>query len=252
MSSYESFAEIYDKLMEETPYEYWKELIVGILKENNINDGLILDLGCGTGKMTRLLSAEGYDMTGVDLSYDMLSKAMEQNDDGKILYLCQDMREFELYGTMRAIVSVCDCMNYMLEKEDLTTVLKLANNYLDPGGLFIFDMNTPYKFKEVLGDNTYADSFEDSAFIWNNWYDEDSKINSYELTLFYENEDGTYDRFDELHEERGYEISEVLECIKASGMELVKYFDAETKSDVTDKTQRIFYIVKEKGKTKNE
>ena len=146
MDAYTGFAEVYDQFMENVPYEKWRDLIVAELKKEGIEDGLILDLGCGTGTLTRMLAQAGYDMIGVDGSQEMLMEAREKTEDTGILYLCQDMREFELYGTVRAIVSTCDTMNYLLTPEDFIRTLRLANNYLDPGGVFIFDLNTLYKF----------------------------------------------------------------------------------------------------------
>ena len=133
MDAYTGFAEVYDLFMDDIPYEEWCGCLTKLLREYGVEEGLVLDLGCGTGKLTRLLAARGYDMIGVDLSGEMLELAMEKNPDNRILYLQQDMREFELYGTVRAIVSVCDSMNYLTEYEDLVQVLRLANNYLDPG-----------------------------------------------------------------------------------------------------------------------
>ena len=142
MEAYTEFATVYDTFMDNVPYEAWEKYLVDILKAEGINDGLLLELGCGTGRMTRLLAAEGYDMIGVDNSEEMLSVAREYTmENTEILYLLQDMREFELYGTIRAVVSVCDSMNYIMSEEDLRQVFSLVNNYLDPGGIFIFDMN---------------------------------------------------------------------------------------------------------------
>ena len=147
MSMYENFARVYDTFMDNVPYEEWSRYLIGLLRREKIEDGLVLELGCGTGSMTQLLSAAGYDMIGVDNSEDMLEIAMEKKTGSglNILYLLQDMREFELYGTVRAVVSVCDSINYITEEEDLLQVFRLVNNYLDPGGIFIFDMNTVYR-----------------------------------------------------------------------------------------------------------
>ena len=158
MSSYENFARVYDLFMDNIPYEEWCGYLTGLLQEYGVTEGLVLELGCGTGNMTRLLANRGYDMVGVDNAPDMLEIAMEkrQAEGQDILYLFQDMREFELYGTVKAVVSLCDSMNYILEEEELLQVFRLVNNYLDPGGVFIFDLNTAYKYREVLGEQTIA------------------------------------------------------------------------------------------------
>ena len=144
MEAYTSFASVYDTFMDNVPYGEWGRYIQGMLCKYGVKDGIVLDLGCGTGTMTEILAGYGYDMIGVDNSCDMLEIAEEKKEKSghDILYLMQDMREFELYGTVRAVVSVCDSVNYILEEEDLLEVFSLVNNYLDPGGMFIFDMNT--------------------------------------------------------------------------------------------------------------
>ena len=144
MEAYTNFAEVYDTFMDNVPYEQWTEYIKETLKEDGIVDGLVLELGCGTGSMTERLAEAGYDMIGVDNSADMLEIALDKREKSgrDILYLLQDMREFELYGTVRAIISACDCVNYVTEDEDLLQVFRLVNNYLDPEGLFLFDFNT--------------------------------------------------------------------------------------------------------------
>lgn len=153
MNAYTTFAQVYDLFMDNVPYEEWSNYIVSVLKEYGIHSGVICDLGCGTGKMTRLLAKAGYDMIGVDLSEDMLAIASGQNEEG-ILYLCQDMCELELYGTAKAMVSVCDSINYLLEEDEIVWTLQSVNRYLEPGGIFIFDFNTVYKYETVLGDTT--------------------------------------------------------------------------------------------------
>ena len=146
MNAYTTFAQVYDLFMDNVPYEEWSEYLLSVLKEYGIHSGVICDLGCGTGKMTRLLAKAGYDMIGVDLSEDMLAIASGQNEEG-ILYLCQDMCELELYGTAKAMVSVCDSINYLLEEDEIVWTLQSVNRYLEPGGIFIFDFNTVYKYE---------------------------------------------------------------------------------------------------------
>lgn len=250
MEAYTGFASVYDLFMDNIPYKDWCIYVTGLLREYGISDGLVLDLGCGTGKLTRLLASEGYDMIGVDLSGDMLEIALEHEmeDPKHILYLEQDMREFELYGTVRAIVSICDSMNYLEGHEDLVQVLKLANNYLDPGGIFLFDMNTVYKYREQLGEQTIAENREESSFIWENYFDEEEMVNEYDLTLFIREEDGRYSKYEETHYQKAFEIREVCEAIREAGMELVAVYDAFTREPVRKNSDRVYFVVREHGK----
>ena len=208
MQAYTGFAQVYDIFMDNVPYDNWTEYLTGLLQEYGVKDGLVLELGCGTGKVTRRLALKGYDMIGIDLSDEMLEIAREKeysedswteaaepegdlNGRNPILYLQQDMREFELFGTVNAVVSICDSMNYITSEEDLIKVFQLVNNYLDPGGLFIFDMNTEYKYKNLLGDATIAENREDCSFIWENYYDEENRMNEYNMTIFVKAEEET-------------------------------------------------------------
>jgi SAM-dependent methyltransferase len=250
MGAYEGFAEVYDLFMDNIPYEDWCKYVSGLLKEYGIDDGLILDLGCGTGSLTELLANRGYDMIGVDNSEDMLQIAMEKRaESGKdILYLMQDMREFELYGTVRAVISICDCMNYILEYEELTQVFRLVNNYLDPGGIFIFDLNTAYKYETVMGDSTIAEDREECSFIWDNYYDKETGVNEYGLSLFIRQEDDLYRKYTEYHYQKSYTLSEVKKAIAEAGMEFVAAYDAFTKEPVKETSERIYLIAREHGK----
>lgn len=252
MDAYTGFAEVYDLFMDNIPYKDWCTYLTGLLREYGIRDGLLLDLGCGTGSLTELLAAEGYDMIGVDYSGEMLELAMEKRAESghDILYLCQDMREFELYGTVAAIVSICDCMNYITEPEDLVTVFKLVNNYLDPEGIFIFDLNTEYKYEEIMGDTTIAEDREESSFIWENQYEKDEKINIYNLSIFVQEKDDMYRKYHETHYQRAYSLEEIRSALAEAGMEFVAAYDAFTKEPPKADSERIYVVAREHGKTR--
>lgn len=252
MEAYTDFASVYDKFMDETPYEQWSLNIKNVLNEYGIQDGLVLELGCGTGSMTELLAKMGYDMIGVDYSAEMLNIASAKKAESglDILYLNQDMREFELYGTVRAVVSVCDSVNYLLEKEELEECFRLVNNYLDPKGIFFFDFNTRYKYETVIGDTVIAENREDCSFIWENYFDTDEMINEYDLTIFVREgeDDDLFRKFEETHFQRGYTLEEMKECIERSGMIFVRAFDADTLGDVTATSERVYCVAMEQGK----
>lgn len=251
MEAYTGFALVYDQLMDNVPYQDWCEYLTGLLREYGCREGLVLELGCGTGSLTRLLAAKGYDMIGLDSSADMLSIAREkQAEEGReILYLLQDMTAFELYGTVAAVVSLCDSMNYITEYEELVQVFRLVNNYLDPGGCFIFDLNTPYKYSELLGDNTFAENREDCSFIWENTYDEETEINEYALTLFVCGEDGRYERYEELHYQKAYTVETIKKAAAEAGMDFVAVYDAFTRNAPSDTSERVYVILREQGKS---
>ena len=253
MEAYTGFAAVYDIFMDNVPYEEWSSYLHGLLLEHGIEEGIVLDLGCGTGAMTERLAAFGYDMIGVDNSEDMLELAMEKRvQSGQdILYLLQDMREFELYGTVRAVVSVCDSLNYITDPEDLVQVFRLVNNYLDPGGVFIFDFNTDYKYRKILGDCTIAEDRGTCSFIWDNYYYEEEHINEYDLTLFIREEGkekNLYRKYQETHYQRGYTLDEMKELIQSSGLIFETAYDAFTHEAPTEKSERIYIIAREYGK----
>lgn len=256
MEAYTDFAGVYDRLMDGTPYGQWCENVVQELTGHGIHDGLVLELGCGTGNLTELLASRGYDMIGVDCSDEMLNIACDKKEKSghDILYLNQDMREFELYGTVRAVVSVCDSLNYLLEDEDLTACFRLVNNYLDPGGIFIFDFNTRYKYETVIGDSVIAENRDDCSFIWENYFDGESGINEYDLTVFVRNDEASasgqelFSRFEEVHLQRGYTLEEIKHFIEASGLVYGRAYDADTLGAVTEKSERIYCVALENGK----
>lgn len=250
MDIYTGFAEVYDIFMDNIPYEEWADYLCDLLKEYQVDDGLILEMGCGTGNLTELLAFRGYDMIGMDNSEEMLQRAIEKRQESgmDILYLLQDMRELELYGTVKAVVSLCDSINYITEYEDLVKVFRLVNNYLDPGGIFIFDLNTEYKYREIVGKQTIAETREECSFIWENEYDEEFRINEYELTLFVRQEGELFRRYEEVHCQRAYSVKEVTEALLEAGMIPVVMYEAFTKEPVKENSERIYVIAKENGK----
>ena len=267
MEAYQDFAGVYDEFMDETPYEEWSERIESLIKkygvskpEQNAEDALtseknlVVDLGCGTGTLTELIYEKGYDMIGVDVSESMLNIAMEKREKSgaQILYLLQDMRELELYSTVGTVISVCDSINYILEEEELLETFSLVNNYLYPGGIFIFDFNTDYKYREVIGDTTIAENRESCSFIWENYYDEEECINQYDVTIFVQEEEELFRRFTETHFQRGYTPKQIENLLEQAGMELVTMLDADTNENVVAQSERILVVARERGKRSEE
>ncbi len=166
------------------------------------------------------------------------------------MYLLQDMREFELYGTVRAVVSICDSMNYMMDEKELRSVFSLVDNYLDPGGIFIFDLNTLYKYREILGETTICENREEASFIWDNYYNETTRVNAYDLTLFVREEDGRYQKYEETHFQKGYEAETIRRLLKEANLSLAACFGEDLVHAPGEKEERIYFVARECTKNK--
>lgn len=256
MEAYTGFAEVYDVFMDNVPYQEWAECLHELLVEQGIEGGTMIDLGCGTGSMTECFAHMGYDMIGIDYSEEMLQIASEKQEESeyKILYLQQDMTELELYGNADAIISVCDSVNYIVEPGALEEVFRRVYEYLEPEGIFLFDFNTEYKYREVIGDCTIAENREECSFIWENYYHEEEKINEYELSIFVREAGGgergdlnLYRKFEEEHYQRAYTLAEMERIVNDSGLEYVAAYDGYTKNMPHEESERIL-IVARKGK----
>lgn len=245
MDTYKSFAQVYDLFMSDIEYKDWIKYLNKIWAKYNLSPKLIAELGCGTGNITIELARQGYDMIGIDISEDMLAIAKKKSNDSNILYLLQDMTEFELYGTVDCIISLCDSINYITDENDLLKVFKLVNNYLNPKGLFIFDINTEYKFKKFFSDNTFAQTDEEACYIWENFYDEDKKINEYYMNFFIKQDNNNYKRFEEIHYEKAYSVQIIEELLNKSGLKLLNVFDAFTFDVPKDTSDRVYFIAQE-------
>ncbi len=234
MEAYTSFAQVYDMFMDNVPYEDWATYIYKQFHKHGITDGKILDLGCGTGKITSFLSKKGYDMVGVDSSIEMLEVAAFRNDTD-IMYLHQDIVEMDLYSDFNAAYSTCNCLNYVLEDTDLYDVFQRVYDKLEDGGLFIFDLNTEYKYREILQDNTFAENREDGSFIWDNYFDTENNINEYQLALFIKQNDNIYKKYEEVHYQRAYSLVLIQKMLETNGFTVLEindeYSDEKAKED---------------------
>ena len=274
MQAYTGFAEVYDRFMNNVPYDQWEAFLAELLRQRGIRDGLVLELGCGTGIMTERMAARGYDMIGLDLSEDMLAEAVEKRSlsGQNILYLNQDMREFELYGTVAAVYCICDSLNYITCAEDLIKVFRLVNNYLDPEGVFLFDFNTPVEYRSPLRQAPIVEEQDGITMIWENEYREEECLNEHRLTFFlpletepYEQEDcdgvhealpvpgeeeKVYAKVQETHEQRAWTLPEMQAALKAAGMIWEECFDMESGSPAAEDSRRILCVARERGKQK--
>lgn len=251
---YSALAPVYERLGDEIDYSAWANFIESCFEKYlPKRPSLVLDLACGTGRMTRELARRGYDMIGVDGSAEMLSEA-SQKERGGILYLLQDMRSFELYGTVGAVTCCLDSVNYLLTEKDLATCFSLVHNYLDPDGLFLFDVNTPYKFQTVYGQNAYIleDSFgkgknEKTIYCgWQNCYDEKTGICDFDLSLFEEQPDGSYRRSTERQQERCYPMGTLKSALENAGFEVLGVFADYRFSAPAETTERWYFAARAK------
>ncbi|MDD7267902.1 MAG: class I SAM-dependent methyltransferase [Lachnospiraceae bacterium] len=246
MEAYQQLAYVYDLFMEAVPYQNWANHILRILKENQNPNRIIADIGCGTGRLTTLLAAGGYDLIGIDASTEMLEMAREQSDGFSILYLQQVLPDFELYGTVGAIVCTCDTINYLTKEDEVHQFMHWVNNYLEPGGLFWFDFHEPAYYEE-LGDTVLAEDHEGAAFIWENSYDPQTAVNEYQLSLFVEGEDGRYDRAVEYHRQRGYTTEQMKQWVSEAGLKVVSVTDG-VREGLAEPGERVFILARECSK----
>ncbi len=245
MSRYGSFAEYYDSLTSNVDYRKTAEYVSDILNENRINKGILLDLACGTGTMSLILAQKGYDVIGVDNSPEMLGeareKALEAGED--ILFLCQDMCSIDLYGTVDCTVCLLDSLNHLESKEELLEAFKRVSLFTVPGGLFVFDVNTEYKHKYVLGDNTFVYDNDDVYCVWQNEYDDESK--TVEIFLdFFQEENGLYRRSSEYFAERAFSDSDIKNLLSEAGFTDIKAYGELRKTAPSDTEERVFYVAR--------
>ena len=244
---YDLIAPFYDAVNSHIDYKSWADFIEKIFeKEMKQKPELVLDLGCGTGRMTIELSKRGYDMTGIDYSTEMLGIARDAADDEgqNILWLCQDMREFELYGTVDATVCCLDCINHLESEDDLQKCFSLVHNYLIPDGIFVFDINAKHKFENYYGNNTYVMEENDVFCVWENEYDKNEEICDFYITLFEQVNGGKYIRHEENQQERMFTLEKVKESLKKCNLEFIGAYDDFYFNPGDDSSDRIYIVAK--------
>lgn len=243
MNSYSDFAYVYDSLMhKDINYEQWADYIENIFTINNVYPDLVCDMACGTGNMTIPLAKRGYNMTGLDISEDMLNIARNKSENLDILYLNQSMENIDLYGTMGAFICMIDGLNYILPPKSLEKLFtKIKTCFLDEDGLFIFDISTEYKLKHIIGSNTFVHCGKDIFYTWQNRYIENKRLSDMFLTFFVKSHNG-YRRFEERQLQKAHKKEELISILHKSGFGNIDVYDALTFSPPKHDSERIVFV----------
>ena len=244
MSSYGNFASVYDRLITGVDYRQIGEYFDACIRKAGGRKGILLDLGCGTGSLSMVMDELGYDVIGVDGSYEMLGEAMEKRaQSGRdILYLAQDMTELDLFGTVGAVVSSLDSLNHLTRYADFDRAVGRAALFLEPGGVMAFDVNTPYKHRQVLADNTFVYDTDEVYCVWQNTADGD--LTRMDLDLFVRQEDGAYIRMEDHFSERAYSREEIEASLIRHGMEITGVYDAWTFDPPKPDSERLVFVAR--------
>lgn len=250
MASYGDFAYYYDMLTENVDYDKRCEYICDLLAENGISEGILLDLACGTGTMSLLLAEKGYDVVGVDGSEEMLTQAQEKKMEAgaDVIFLCQRMEELDLFGTINAAVSTLDSINHVTDKKTVKEIFRRVSLFMEDKGVFLFDVNTPYKHREILGDNTFIYDLDEVYCVWQNSTDNEL-LTTISLDLFEKDEEDeeTYYRYSEEFSERAYELDDIRKWLEECKFEVTAMYEEMTKDSVKADTQRAVFVARKIG-----
>ncbi len=244
-NSYGIFASVYDLLTENVEYEKRAAYIDSIIKKfGGKENGILLDLACGTGTLSELFSEKGYDVIGIDNSPDMLSAAMNKKyESGRnIQYVCQDMCHIDLYGNVDITVCALDSLNHLKSFSDVEKAFEGVFRFTEPDGLFIFDMNTIYKHREILGNNTFVYDTDDVYCVWQNTC-EDNTVSIY-LDFFMPDDDGLYERYSEDFTETAYPIEQIKNSLENIGFEVLAIYGDDSFNNADDKTERAIFVAR--------
>lgn len=247
MADYDAFSRCYDRFTEDVDYSFRVNRILQLFEKYDKKPTLLLDLACGTGNFSFPLASEGIDVIGVDCSEGMLAAAISKLEQGSTnpLFLNQYAEELELYGTVDGAICMLDSLNHITEYENFSKALERVSLFLEKGRLFIFDMNTPYKHQEILGDNTFVREDETAFCVWQNEYVSENTVDIF-LDFFVENKNGSYERLSESFSEVAYTSEQIMKALDVAGLELVAALDDMTDNAPTNTTERITYIVRKK------
>ncbi|MBR5246527.1 MAG: class I SAM-dependent methyltransferase [Clostridia bacterium] len=245
--SYGIFSSVYDILTENVEYEKIADSICSLLHKNGVDGGLLLDLGCGTGTLSFLLEKNGYDVIGVDASEDMLMVANEKKyeENSSAMFLCQKGEELDLYGTINCAVSILDTINHIEKLENVEKTFSRVSLFMEMGGIFVFDMNTPYKHENILGNNTFIYDMDEVYCAWQNSFDKESGKTQIDLDFFIKNDDDNcYEKYSESFCEYSYSVDDILKIINKTGFTLLEMCDDYSDKDITSTTERITFVCK--------
>jgi SAM-dependent methyltransferase len=249
MEGYQSFARFYDALMQDADNDGRALFYDGLIKKYSERETkTLLDLASGTGNLTFVFSRLGYDITAVDLSEAMLLRAFEKKlmfGDENVLLLCQDMTELDLNDTVDAAVCSLDGINHLTEYGDVLKTFERVSLFLNKGGVFVFDANTPYKHKKVLADNCFRFDLEELYCVWQNNLYADLVVGM-ELDFFLRRPDGGYERFSDFFEEKAYTTEELVSAGEKAGLEFIAAIDEKTEKEPTEKSERVYYIFRKR------
>ena len=221
---YTDFASVYDRLMQDVPYAAWAAYYAKLMGQAGIpKDGMVCECACGSGSLTIPLQEMGYRMTGIDLSREMLDIAAKKARKAgcSIPFVCQDMRELQLHRRVHAILATCDGVNYLLHDEDAAAFFSRAFQSLRPGGGLFFDVSTPYKLKNDLGNQLLCEDAEDITYVWQNSFSPKSETVSMHLCFFVRQENGMYIRLDEEQQQRAYDIATLTKLLRDAGFDQI-------------------------------
>lgn len=240
MESYEGLADIYDQLMNrDVDYKQWASYLWALIGEGCKNPREGLELAAGTGNLTAELIRNNCHIDAFDNSEEMLMAAREKGLPQKdVRFFLQDMLDFRFAKRYDFAVCACDSLNYLLEDGDLEGVFSRVYKHLKPGGVFVFDMVSINRMQDQYGDQTFIVDQEDVYYVWQNRWDPDQNRISYEITFFVQDED-CYERFDEVHEQRGYEKSKIETALQEAGFENIEVFDAFGREPLRTTSERM-------------
>ena len=246
MAYFEAFASVYDIFTEGVDYKTRADYILSLLNKNSIKEGTLLDLACGTGSLTVEFCEKGFEVIAVDLSEDMLLLAREKlaTFGDKALILCQDMCELDLFGTVNCAVCSLDSINHLDNIEDVKTAFEKVSLFMEPGGVFVFDVNTLYKHRSVLADNTFVYETDDTFLVWQNSLQENGRSVDIMLDIFTQDENGLYERESEDFTETAYTVEEIKEALLQAGFTDIEAFDDLSFDKPSEDSQRIYFTAK--------